>query len=65
MSAHKKALYGGVASTMAAVRSLFKVPVLKKLTKSAIQNCHGCKRFRATHYPNPKPGLLARDSLTI
>ena len=46
---------------MAAVRSLFWIPVLRKLTKSVIQNCYGCKRFRATHYPNPKPGLLPRD----
>ena len=43
---------------MAEVRSLFWIPVLRKLTKSVIQNFHGCKRFRATHYPNPKPGLL-------
>ena len=46
---------------MAAVRSIFWTPVLRKLTKSVIQNCYGCKRFRATHYPNPKPGFLTRD----
>ena len=56
MSAHRKTLPEGVASTMAAVRSLFWIPVLSKLTKSVIQNCYGCKRFRAMHYPNPKPG---------
>ena len=46
---------------MAAVRPLFWIPVLSKLTKSVIRNCYCCKRFRATHYPNPKPGLLPRD----
>ena len=46
---------------MAAVRSLFQIPVLIKLTKSLIQNCYGCKRFRATHYPNPKLGPLPID----
>ena len=61
MSAHRKTLHGGVASTMTAVRSLFWIPVLRKLTKSVIRNCYGCKRFRATHYPNPKPGNLPRD----
>ena len=30
-SAHRKSLHGGVASTMAAVRSLFQTPVLIKL----------------------------------
>ena len=33
MSAHKKNLYGGVVSTMAEVRSLIWIPVLRKLTK--------------------------------
>ena len=61
MLVHRKTLHGGVASTMAAVRSLFWMPVLRKLTKSLIRNCYGCKRFRATHYPNPKQGLLPRD----
>ena len=40
---------------------MFWIPVLRKLTKSVIENCYGCKRFRATHYPNPKPGFLLRD----
>ena len=46
---------------MTAVRSLFWIPVLRKLSKSVIQNCYGCKRSRAMHYLNPKPGLLLRD----
>ena len=46
---------------MGTLRSLFWVPVLRKLTKSVIQNCYCCKHFRATHYLNPKPGLLLRD----
>ena len=46
---------------MTAVIFLFWIPVLRKLTKSIIRNCYGCKSFRATHYPNPKPELLPRD----
>ena len=46
---------------MVAVRSLFWIPVLRKLIKSVIQNCYGCKRFRVMHYPNPKQGLLPRE----
>ena len=61
MSTHRKTLHGGVASTMAVVISLICIPVLRKLTKSVIQNCYGCKWLRATHCPNPKPGLLPRD----
>ena len=58
--AQRKNLYGGVASTMAEVGSFFWKPVLRKSSKFVIQNYHGCKRFRATHYPNPKPGFLPR-----
>ena len=47
---------------MAAVSYLFWIPVLRKLSKSVIQNCYGCKRFRATHCPNPKPELSLRDA---
>ena len=61
MSAHRKTLHGVVASTMTVVRTSFWIPVLRKLTKSVTQNCYGCKRFRATHYPYPKPVLLPRD----
>ena len=43
---------------MAEARSLFWTLILWKLTKSVIQNSHDCDRFRATHYPNPKPSLL-------
>ena len=58
ISVHRKALHEGVASTMA-VQGLSLDTSLKK-TKSIIQNCCGCKRFRATYYPNLKPGLLPR-----
>ena len=64
ISTHRKNLHRGEASTMAEFRSLFWIPVWRKLTKSVIQNCYGCKRFRAKHYPNPKPGVLPRYNLT-
>ena len=60
MLANRKTLHGRIPSIMAAVRSFFWIAVLRKLTKSVIQNCYGCNRFGATHYPNPKPGLLQR-----
>ena len=61
MSAHRNILHRGVASTVAAIRSLFWTPVLRKLTISVIQNCYGCKQFRVTHYSNRKPCLLPRE----
>ena len=63
MPAHRNNLHGGVASAIAECRSLFWIPVLRKLTKSFIQNFgNDWKQFRATHYPNLKIGLLLRDS---
>ena len=43
MSAHRKNLYGGVTSAIAEIGSLFWLAALRKLTKSVIQNCYGCK----------------------
>ena len=43
MSAYRKNLYGGITSAIAEVGSLFRLAVLRKLTKSVIQNCYGCK----------------------
>ena len=34
---------------------------MRKLIKFVIRNSYGYKQFRATHYPNPKPGLLPRE----
>ena len=58
MSAHKKNLHDGVASPMAEARSLFWITVLGKVTKSVLRNCYDFKQFRATNYPNTKPGLI-------
>ena len=60
MSPHRKILNVVVASSMAAVTSLFWILVLKKLTKFVIQDCYSCKWFRAMHYSIPKSGLLPR-----
>ena len=43
MSAYRKNLYGDITSAIAEVGSLFWLAVLRKLTKSVIQNCYGCK----------------------
>ena len=60
-SAHRKTFDGGVASKIAAVRSLFWIPVLEKLIKFVMRNCYCCIWFRATHCPYPKRGLLSKD----
>ena len=41
---NNKTLHGGVASTMATVRSLFWIAVLRKLTKSVIRTCYGSEQ---------------------
>ena len=43
ISAHRKNLYGGVTSAISEVGSLFWLAVLRKLTKSVIQNCYSCE----------------------
>ena len=62
MPVHRKTLNGAVASTMAAVRYFFWMPVLRKITKSVIKNSYGCKWYRATYCPNPKPRLVGRQN---
>ena len=50
---HKRSLDGGVAMTMSHVRSLFWIPHLRRLSKSVIRNCHGCKKVRSLQYHCP------------
>ena len=58
---HKRSLHGGLALTMSHVRSLFWIPHLRRLSKSVIRNCYGCKKFRSLPYHSPKPGPLSKD----
>ena len=58
---HKRLLHGGVATTMSHVRSLFWIPHLRRLSKSVIRNCYGCKKFRSLPYHSPKPRPLPKD----
>ena len=46
---------------MSHVRSLFWIPHLRRLSKSVIRNCYGCKIFRSLPYHSPKPGPLSKD----
>ena len=46
---------------MSHVRSLFWIPHLRRLSKSVIKNCYGCKKFRSLPYNSPKPGPLPKD----
>ena len=46
---------------MSHVRSLFWIPHLRRLSKSVIRNCYGCKKFRSLPYHSPKPGPLPKD----
>ena len=61
MDAHLKTLHGGVGSTMTEVRRKYWVPKLRQLTKRLRHACHGCKRFQATAFQTPIPGLLPTD----
>ena len=46
---------------MSHVGSLFWIPHLRRLSKSVIRNCYGCKKFRSLPYHPPKPGPLPKD----
>ena len=54
-------LHGGVSMTMSHVRSLFGIPHLRRLSKSVIRNCYGCKKFSSLPYHSSKPGPLSKD----
>ena len=58
---HKPTIHGGVTTTMAKVRDTFWMPKLRQITKRVLTTCHGCKRFYATPYHDPKPGVLPND----
>ena len=45
--AHKNILHGGVVLTMTNVRSNYWIPTLRKLAKSVVRKCYGCKRFNS------------------
>ena len=56
--AHLVTLHGGVGLTMTKVRSRYWVPRLRRLVRKVRKSCHGCKRFTATAYATPPPGIL-------
>ena len=47
--------------TMSHVRSLFWIPDLRRLSKSVIRNCYGCKKFGILPYRSPESGSLPKD----
>ena len=57
---HERSFHEGVATTMSHVKSLFWIPHLRCLSKSAIRNCYGCKKFRSLPNHSPKPGPLPK-----
>ena len=59
--AHIVTLHGGVGLTMTLVRRDYWIPRLRQLTKKVINNCFGCKKFRATAFRSPPPGNLPTD----
>ena len=61
---HKRSLNGGVAMTMSDVRSLFWIPH-RRLSKSVIRNCYGCKKFKSLPCQSPKSGPLPKDRTEI
>ena len=60
-NAHEQTLHGGVGLTMADVRRKYWIPRLRSLTKRAIKQCYGCKRFQVTAFAHPPTGNLPRD----
>ena len=54
-------MHGGVVLTMTKVRSNYWIPAPRKLTKSVVRKCYGCKRFNSLPYPEVKPGPLPND----
>ena len=46
---------------MTLVRRDYWIPRLRQLTKKVINNCFGCKKFRATAFRSPPPGNLPTD----
>ena len=59
--AHKNTSHGGVVLTIKNVRSNYWIPTLRKLIKSVVKKCYGCKRFNSIPYPGVKPGPLPND----
>ena len=58
---HKNTLHGWVILTMTKVRSNYWIPTLRKLTKSVVRKCYGCRRFNSLPYRGVKPGSLPND----
>ena len=52
--AHKNTLHGGAVLIMIKVRSNYWIPTVRKLTKSVVRKCYGCKRFNSLPYPGVK-----------
>ena len=57
---HDRSFHEGVATTMSHIKSLFWIPHLRCLSKSAIRNCYGCKKFRSLPNHSPKSGPLPK-----
>ena len=37
------------------------IPTIRKITKSVVRKCYGCKRFNSGSYPGVQPGPLPND----
>ena len=59
--AHVVTLHRGARLTMAEVWERFWVPHLRKLVRSILKSCWGCKQFRVIPAQSPPPGLLPRE----
>ena len=42
---HLRTLHGGIGMTMTHIRSKYWIPRLRQLTRKAVKNCYGCRRF--------------------
>jgi len=58
MHEHMQTLHGGVNSTMARIRNQWWIPKLRRLVKSIIHGCPGCKKYRAIPLQAPAQANL-------
>ena len=64
MHEHIQILHGGVNSTMARTRNHWWIPKLRRLVKSIIHSCPGCKKYRSIPLQAPEQGNLPESRTT-
>ena len=58
---HLTTLHGGVSLTMAKLREKYCIPRLRRLAKTVVKACNGCKRFHTSAFATPPLEQLPRN----